>query len=100
MHIVFAATLKESDGEHQERTYCHAINTFSENPNFGERWKNLAPPKLMAPIVFKFKIERWKFIHVIDLLKMGFKNLCSFVWNPKECQNVYVGDYNIENSFF
>jgi hypothetical protein len=28
-----------------------AINMFLKNPNFGERWKNLTPFKLMAPIV-------------------------------------------------
>jgi hypothetical protein len=34
------------------------------------------------------------------MLKMGFMNLCFFLWNPKECQKVFVGDYNIDNSFF
>jgi hypothetical protein len=27
------------------------VDMFSKNPNFGERLKNLAPPKSMAPIV-------------------------------------------------
>jgi len=52
MHIVFLQQhLKRAMVNTKKGPIAIAIDMFFENPNFGERWKNLTPPKSMAPIV-------------------------------------------------
>jgi hypothetical protein len=57
-------------------------------------------PTKIDLLLFKFQIERWKSIHVIDLLKMGFTNFCSFVWNPRNAKKFVLEITIVKIHFF